>query len=157
MTTVLGWARRAHAASIWGPGSVAAGDARVAHLLRRTIPEFYVAMWAFGSFGVLGGIPALRDTFGEDYAVVAAFAIATAAVTSFVGTAWPARLWRVEFYSVSLLAGLLLLYAGAVLLAGIQAGDLGRTAVAAAIYAMSVFARWRVTDIARERRKHGWK
>jgi hypothetical protein len=156
MTTVLGWARRARAASIWGPGNVGSGDARVARLLRRTIPEFYIAMWLFGSLGVLGRVPALRDTFGEDYAVVAGFAIATASLAALLGTGWPSRFWRIELYAVSLLSGLLLLYAGSVLLAAGSIGDLGRMAVAPAVFAMSTFTRWRITDIARERRKHGW-
>ncbi|MBP1241754.1 MULTISPECIES: hypothetical protein [unclassified Frigoribacterium] len=136
---------------------MSSADARVSRLLRRTLPEFYVATWAFGSLGVLGGVPALRDTFGEEYAQILGFAIASASLVSLVGIAWPARLWRLEFYAVSLLSGLVLLYAAAVLFAGVTSNDVGRTAVAAAIYAISTLPRWRVTDIARERQVHGWR
>ena len=157
MRALLGGLRRLRAASIWGPSNVSAEDARVARLLRRTLPEFYLATWAFGSLGVLGGVPALRDTFGEEYAQILGFAIASASLVALLGVAWPARLWRLEFYSVSLLSGLVLLYAAAVAIAGVTAEDVGRTAVAAAIYAISTLPRWRVTDIAREREVHGWR
>ena len=157
MPSVLGGLRRLARASIWGPGSVSAEDARLSRLLRRTLPEFYIAMWVFGSLGVLGGVPALRQTFGQDYAIGLSFAIALVALVSFGGIALPARLWRFELYGAGALGGLLILYAIAVGIAGLTSGDLGRTAVAAAIYGMSALPRWRVTDVARERRVHGWK
>jgi len=155
--SVLGGVRRVARASIWARGSVSAEDARLSRLLRRTLPEFYIAMWAFGSLGVLGGVPALRQTFGQDYAIGLSFALAAASLACFAGIVLPARLSRFELYGAGALGGLLILYAIAVLIAGLTTGDLGRTAVAAAIYGMSTLPRWRVTDVARERRVHGWK
>ena len=156
MRRVLDTIRQKLSATVWGRGAVSSEDARVARMLRRTLPEFYVACWAFGGLGVLGGVPALRQTFGEDYAVVLAAAIATAGLVSLVGLALPARMWRVEQWAVAMLTCLILLYAGAVALAGFTTGDLGRAGVGAAVYAMSALPRWRITDIARDRRIHGW-
>jgi hypothetical protein len=156
MHGIIARLRRLGRASIWGAGSVSLEDARVERLLRRSLPEFYIACWAFGSLGVLGGVPALRQTFGEDFAVVLAFAIAAASLVCFVAEAFPARLWRVELYAVSMLGLLIIVYAATVTLAGFTTGDLGRSAVGAAIYAMSALPRWRRGDVARESRVHGW-
>ena len=150
-----GW-RRLQAASIWGPGNVSTEDARVRRLLQRSLPEFYIGCFFFGVLGVLGGVPALRQSFGEDYASLIGCVLAVLAIVAGAGAAFPARLWRVEFYAVSMLSVVVLLYAGAVLWAAFQELDLGRGAVAFAIYAMSVLPRWRITDIYRERKVHGW-
>jgi len=157
MPSLLGGYRRLRAASIWATGGTSAEDRRANRLRRRTIFEFYVATWAFGSFGVLGGVPALRQTFGEEYAAVVGFLLASLSIAAFIGAAFPARWWRIEFYSVSMLSGLILLYALAVLWAGVQEGDAGRAAVSAAIAAMSALPRWRVTDLPRQRKVHAWR
>lgn len=149
--------KRLRSASIWGPDSVGPKDARLDRLLRRALPEFYMACALFGILGALGGIPALRDTFGESYAAGLGIAICAAALACGAGEAFPARLWRLEFYAAALLSGLILLYAAAVVVAGFLGGDAGRAAVAAAIYAMSVLPRWRITDVARDREVHGWR
>lgn len=157
MLEPVGLWRRLRAASIWATGGASAEDRRANRLRRRTIFEFYVATWAFGSLGVLGGVPALRQTFGEEYASIVGFLLATFSMAGFFGAAFPARWWRVEFYSVSILSGLVLLYALAVAWAGIHGQDLGRAAVAAAIFAMSALPRWRVTDLPRQRKVHAWR
>jgi len=157
MRSVLGVYRRLRAASIWATGGSSAEDRRANRLRRRTLPEFYLATWAFGSFGVLGGVPALRQTFGEEYASVVGFLIASLSVLAFIGCAFPARLWRVEFHSVSVLAWLVVLYGLAILWAGVQSGDLGRTAVAAAVWGLSLLPRWRVTDLPRQRKANAWR
>jgi hypothetical protein len=156
MHWLTGRVRRLRASSIWGPGNVSSDDARMRRMLRRALPEFYVATFLFGVLGVLGGVPALRQTFGEDYASLIGCVLAILAVVAGAGQAFPVRLWRVEFYAVSLLSVVVLLYAAAVLWAAFQELDLGRGAVAFAIYAMSVLPRWRITDIYRERTVHGW-
>lgn len=156
MTGFSALGRRLHAASIWGPGAIGPQDVRVERLLRRALPEFYMACAIFGVLGALGGIPALRQTFGEDYAAVLGFAIAGAALACGVGEAFPRRLWRVEFYGVALLSGLILLYAAAVVVAGFLGHDAGRAAVGAAIYAMDVLPRWRIVDVRADRERNGW-
>lgn len=156
MHGVLGIWRRLRDASIWGAGNVSTEDARVRRLLRRSLPEFYVATFLFGVLGVLGGVPALRQTFGENYAALIGCALAILSVVAGAGAAFPMRLWRVEFYAVSMLSVVVLLYAATVLWAAFQEIDFGRGAVAFAIYAMSVLPRWRITDIYRERKVHGW-
>lgn len=157
MSGILGGVRRIARASIWAPASVSAEDARLANLIRRYVTEFYIASWAFGSLGVIGGVPALRQTFGEGYAVGLGIAIATAALVSLVGLINPARFWRVELYGAGALGVLGILYALAVLIAGLTTGDVGRMAVAPAIYAMSLLPRWRAGDVGRERKVHGWR
>lgn len=157
MASVLGGLRRLQAASIWATGGTSAEDRRANRLRRRTIFEFYAATWAFGSLGVLGGVPALRQTFGEEYASIVGFLLATFSMAAFFGAAFPAQWWRIEFYSVSVLAGLVLLYALAVAWAGWHSQDLGRAAVAAAIFGLSALPRWRVTDLPRQRKVHAWR
>jgi hypothetical protein len=142
--------------SIWGPGSVAPDDARMGRMLRRYLPEYYAALVVFGVLGFFGGVPALRDTFGESYAQVVTLVLAVAAAAAGAGQAFPARLWRLEFWAVSVLIGVIILYGVAIAFAGIIGGDLGRGAVGVEIYASAVLARWRLQDIARDRQVHGW-
>ncbi len=156
MASLSSGLRRLHDASIWGPGAVGPQDVRLERLLRRSLPEFYMACAIFGVLGALGGIPALRQTFGEDYATVLGFAIAGAALACGLGEAFPQRLWRVEFIAVALLSGLILLYAVAVVVAGVIGNDAGRAAVGAAIYAMNVLPRWRIVDVRADRERNGW-
>lgn len=143
--------------SIWGSRSVSVADARMGRMLRRYLPEFYGSLVVFGVLGFLGGVPALRDTFGESYAQVVTLIIAVAAAVAGAGQAFPARLWRVEFWAVAVLIGVVILYGVAIAFAGVIGGDLGRGAVGAIIYASAVLPRWRLQDIARDRQVHGWK
>lgn len=143
--------------SIWGARSVSVADARMGRMLRRYLPEYYGALVLFGVLGFFGGVPALRDTFGESYAQVVTLVLAVAAAAAGAGQAFPARLWRLEFWAVSVLIGVIILYGVAIAFAGIIGGDLGRGAVGVEIYASAVLARWRLQDIARDRQVHGWK
>lgn len=148
---------RLRVASIWGPGSVHLEDARVSGMLRRYLPEYYLGLVLFGILGALGGVPALRDTFGENYANLVALLLAVCAAVAGASEAFPSRLWWVEYYAVVTLSVLIVIYGAAIALAGVVGGDLGRAAVGAEVYASAVLARWRVTDIARDRRVHGWR
>jgi hypothetical protein len=143
--------------SIWGAGSVSTADARMGRMLRRYLPEYYGALVVFGVLGFFGGVPALRDTFGESYAQVVTLILAVAAATAGAGQAFPAKLWRLEFWAVSVLIGVIILYGVAIAFAGVIGGDLGRGAVGVEIYASAVLARWRLQDIARDRQVHGWR
>jgi hypothetical protein len=149
--------RRLGSASIWGAGNVSPSDARLEDLLRSALPRFYGWTAAFGVGGFIGGVPALRDTFGATFAEAVALLLAIAAVACFVGVAFPARFWRWEFIASAFVTVLLIAYALAILVAGVAAGDIGRLAVAFIIYAISALPRWRQRDIARDRRVHGWK
>lgn len=153
----MGGARKLRAKSIWGHGSVSVEDARLRTMLRHYLPEFYLATAAFGLLGFVGGVPALRQTFGNPYAEGLALLMAITAITCLIGAAFPERLWRVEFVAVSVLIGLVVIYALAVYAAGFVTADLGRSAVGAAIWAMSALPRWRRGDIVRDRVIHGWK
>ena len=143
--------------SIWGSGSVSAADARMGQMLRRYLPEYYGALVTFGILGFFGGVPALRDTFGESYAQVVTLVLALAAATAGAGLAFPSKMWRLEFWAVAVLIGVIILYGVAIAVAGVLGGDLGRGAVGVEIYASAVLARWRLQDIARDRQVHGWK
>ncbi|NII42100.1 ABC-type Fe3+ transport system permease subunit [Curtobacterium flaccumfaciens] len=149
--------KRLFAASIWGPTGVDAEDERVRWLLRVGLPLFDVFCIGFGVFGYAGGIPALRDSFGEGYAQSFGLTLSVTALVCLVGIAFPALLWRMEFCGKCLLLGLLMLYAVSVFLAGAVGGDLGRGGVGFAILAMAVVPAWRVSDIARDRVVHQWK
>lgn len=153
---VIGTAKRLGAASIWGPNGVDESDDRVRHLLRVGLPAFDVFSVFFGIYGYLGGIPALRDSFGEAYAQTFGLMLSVTAFVCLIGIAFPNVLWRLEFGAKCFLLGLLLLYAGSVFVAGIVGGDVGRSGVGWAILAMTVLPTWRVSDIARDRRVHGW-
>jgi len=143
--------------SIWGAGSVSTADARMSRMLRRYIPEYYAALVVFGTLGFLGGVPALRDTFGESYAQGVTLVLALAAAVAGAGAAFPAKLWRVEFWAVVVLICVIIAYGCAIAWAGVVGGDLGRGAVGVEIYASAVLARWRLQDIARDRQVHGWR
>lgn len=149
--------RRTAAASIWGPGSVSPDDARLEDLLRSALPRFYFWTAAFGVGGFIGGVPALRDTFGATFAEAVALLLAVAAIACFIGVSFPARFWRWEFIASAFVTVLLIAYALAILVAGVTVGDVGRLAVAFIIYAISALPRWRQRDIARDRRVRGWK
>lgn len=149
--------KRLHAASIWGPNGVDSTDDRVRWLLRVGLPLFDVFCVGFGVFGYLGGIPALRQSFGEQYAQSFGLTLAVTALVCLVGVAFPAKLWRVEFWGKCLMLGLLVLYSTAVFIAGWTGGDIGRSGVAWAILAMAVLPAFRVADIARDREVHQWK
>ncbi|PYY63604.1 hypothetical protein DEJ30_11870 [Curtobacterium sp. MCPF17_003] len=149
--------KRLAAASIWGPNGVDPSDDRVRWLLRVGLPAFDVFAIAFGIFGYLGGIPALRDSFGEGYAQSFGLMLSATALVCLCGIAFPALLWRIEFWGKCFLLGLLLLYSGSVFLAGAVGGDIGRSGVGWAILAMAVVPSWRVSDIARDREVHQWK
>lgn len=149
--------KRLTAASIWGPNGVDEIDDRVRWLLRIGLPAFDSLCIGFGIYGYLGGIPALRDSFGEAYAQSFGLMLALTGLICLVGIAFPDRLWRIEFWGKCFLLGLLLLYAASVFLAGVVGGDLGRSGVGWAILAMAVLPAWRVSDIARDREVHGWK
>ena len=142
--------------SIWGAGSVSVADARMSRMLRRYLPEYYGALVVFGVLGFFGGVPALRDTFGESYAQIVTLVLAIAAAVAAVGETFPAKLWRVEFWGVAVLMGVIILYGVAIAIAGVVGGDLGRGAVGVEIYASAVLARWRLQDILRDRQVHGW-
>lgn len=157
MSRILRIARRAGRASIWGRTSVSAEDARVAGLLRYGLPGYDVFVIVFGTLGFFGGIPALRDTFSTDYAEVWGLVLASTGAFALAGVAFPSRLSRLEFSAKAFMVGLLVVYSGAVLIAGWVAGDLGRGAVGWAILAMAVLPSWRLGDIARDRRRHGWR
>lgn len=149
--------KRLGAASIWGPDGVDENDDRLRWLLRIGLPAFDVFCIGFGVFGYLGGIPALRDSFGETYAQTFGLTLSVTAFVCLVGVAFPDRLWRVEFWGKCLLLGLLILYAVAVFVAGAATDDAGRGGVGFAILAMSALPAWRVSDIARDREVHQWK
>ncbi|WIE65964.1 hypothetical protein DEI99_005345 [Curtobacterium sp. MCLR17_036] len=149
--------KRLLAASIWGPNGVDQSDDRVRWLLRVGLPGFDIFAICFGVWGYLGGIPALRDSFGEAYAQSFGLTLAATALVCLVGIAFPALLWRFEFWGKCFMLGLLLLYAASVFLAGITGGDIGRSGVGWAILAMAVLPAWRVTDIARDQEVHQWK
>jgi hypothetical protein len=146
----------AQAVSIWAPDAVGVADLRLSRMLRRSLPEFYIACALFGILGSIGGVPALRDTFGEGSATVLGAILCIVSLAAGAGEAFPERLWRVEFYAAYTLAGLILLYSAAVVLAGLLAGDAGRAAVGAAIYAMAVLPRWRARDVRTDRERNGW-
>jgi hypothetical protein len=126
-------------------------------MLRRYIPEYYTALVVFGVLGFLGGVPALRDTFGESYAQGVTLVLALAAMVAGAGAAFPSKLWRVEFWAVVVLICVIVAYGCAIAWAGVVGGDLGRGAVGVEIYASAVLARWRLQDIARDRQVHGWR
>ncbi|PZE34021.1 hypothetical protein DEJ21_14320 [Curtobacterium sp. MCSS17_006] len=149
--------KRLWAVSIWGPNGVDASDDRVRWLLRVGLPLFDVFAIGFGVFGYIGGIPALRDSFGEGYAQSFGLMLSVTALVCLVGIAFPNLLWRLEFWGKCFMLGLLLLYAGSVFLAGIVGGDIGRAGVGWAILGMAVVPAWRVSDIARDREVHQWK
>jgi hypothetical protein len=157
MGLVRGRLRRLARASIWGRTSVSAEDARLAGLLRYGLPGLDILLIMFGLFGFDGSIPALRDTFSSDYASWWGFILAVAAAVCFVGVAFPACLWRIEFAGKAVLIGLLVVYALAVFLIGGTQGDTGRAAVGWALLALCVLPVWRLFDIPRERKRHGWK
>jgi chromate transport protein ChrA len=158
---MIRWIRRQReqlvARSIWRPGAVGPQDARLASMLQGYLPRFYVACALFGLLGAYGGIPALRDTFGEDSALALGLLLAVAAICAGAGEAFPDRLWRLEFFAVATLSWLILLYAAAVVIAGLLAGDAGRAAVGAAIYAMRILPQWRVRDVRADREVNGWR
>lgn len=149
--------KRLVSASIWGPNGVDESDDRVRWLLRVGLPLFDLFCIGFGIFGYMGGIPALRDSFGEGYAQSFGLTLSVTALVCGVGIAFPAKLWRMEFWGKCLLLGLLLLYGGSVFVAGAVGGDIGRSGVGWAILAMAVVPSWRVSDIARDREVHQWK
>lgn len=144
-------------ASIWGPSGVDESDDRVRWLLRAGLPLFDVFCIGFGIFGYIGGIPALRDSFGEVYAQSFGLMLSVTAFVCLIGVGFPSKLYRLEFWGKCFLLGLLFLYAGSVFLAGIVGDDIGRAGVGWAILAMAVVPAWRVSDIARDREVHGWK
>lgn len=144
-------------ASIWGPESVEQKDARVRTLLRVYLPLYDVLVVAFGIGGYFGGIPALRDVFDDRYAHAWSLTLAATAFACLVGAAWPASLWRLEFAGKWFLVALLLVYVGALALAGVIAGDLGRGVVGFLPLAAAVLPVFWAGDIAREREVHGWK
>jgi len=148
---------RVIAASIWRPDAVGAKDKRLSSMLQGYLPRFYFACVLFGLLGAIGGIPALRDTFGEDFATTLGLAIAITAAAAGAGEAFPERLWRFEFFGAATLSGLIVLYAAAVVLAGLFAGDPGRAAVGAAIYAMQILPQWRFRDVRADREVNGWR
>lgn len=156
MAGIVVGARRLASASIWGRKSVSAEDARVASLLRYWLPAFDLFIIGFGVLGFMGGIPALRATFDDSYAEVWALVLANTGLLAGVGIAFPARLWRLEFAAKAFMVGLIVVYVGAVFIAGTAAGDIGRSAVGFAILALGVVPSWRLTDIAKQRRIHGW-
>jgi len=156
MRRLVGGVRRAARASIWARDSVSAKDARVAGLLRYGLPAFDVFVITFGLLGFLGGIPALRATFSDGYAEVWALVLANTGLLALIGVAFPAILWRLEFTAKAFMVGLIVVYAGAVFIAGATNGDIGRAAVGGAILAMAVLPSWRLNDIARDRRVNGW-
>jgi hypothetical protein len=157
MQGILGGIRRLTSASIWGRNSVAAEDARLAGLLRYGLPSFDLFIILFGVLGFAGGIPALRATFTPGYAEVWALVLANTGLLAGIGIAFPSRLWRLEFTAKAFMVGLIAVYVGAVFIAGAANGDIGRAAVGWAILAMGVLPSWRLTDIAKDRRKHGWR
>lgn len=157
MRRVLGGLRRLAHKSIWGRDSVSAEDARLAGLLRYGLPGYDLFLVLFGISGFSGGIPALRDTVSRDYSEVWPLILAVTAAACFVGVAFPARLWRLEFAGKAALLGLLVVYALAVFVAGGSAGDIGRASVGWALLALCIPPAWRLSDIAKDRKKHGWK
>jgi hypothetical protein len=149
--------RRARDLSVWGPDGIGAKDERIRGLLRKSIPRFDVACVLFGILGYLGGIPAIRDTFSEPFTKAWSGALVTVAVVCLIGLAYPKHAWRLEFFGKCLLIGLLFLYSLAVAIAGVTGGDLGRAAVAVAIFAMTELPQWRLRDIARDRVANKWR
>lgn len=144
-------------ASIWGPDGVDAADVRMERLLRRTLPEFDIACALFGVFGLLGGVPAVDDTFLPVFGTVWASALIGASLACLVGVAYPSRLWRLELWCKALLVSIILIYAAAIVYAAFVNDDIGRGGVAALVYATTALPRWRMTDIARDRRVHQWR
>lgn len=157
MRQVKAAVRRTAAASIWGRNSISAEDARLASLLRYWLPAFDLFIIGFGVLGFAGGIPALRATFDDVYAEVWALVLANTGLLAGIGIAFPARLWRLEFASKAFMVGLIAVYVGAVFIAGTVNGDIGRSAVGFAILALGVVPAWRLTDIAKQKRIHGWR
>lgn len=148
--------RQLHRASVWAQGAIGPDDVRVESLLRGYLPQLYMAAALGGLLGALGGIPALRQTFGEDYATAFGLLLAGACLLAGAGHAFPARLWRVELISVSVIWSLLMFYAITVVVAGAISGDVGRAAVGAFIYSMALLPRWRMVDVKADAERNGW-
>lgn len=157
MGRVLDFLRRARDLSIWGPGAFSSEDERVRDLIRITLPRFYALIAVFGAFGAIGGTPALRQTFGDQYARGWSVLILVTALACIAGNAYPKRLWRVELVGAMLLNSLIFAYIAALIIASILVHDLGRAGVAAILFSGTELPWWRVKDIFHDRSRNGWK
>lgn len=149
--------------SIWGPNSVHKEDARVKFALRVGYPVYDFILFMFGLFASIGGTPAMRQTFGDDYAQMWGFMLAGAACAAFVGVAFPAKFWRVELYAKSFIVFMLFIYGIAIIYAALldpmvlSRPDFGRLSSAFGVFGTAMVAVIRIPDIARDKEIHGWK
>jgi hypothetical protein len=156
MRPARGLLRYARDESIWGRHALSLKDARVATMLRGTLPRFYIACLIFGGLGSLGGIPALRQTFGDVFTDMWGGGLVLSTIAALIGLGYPKHLWRVEFAACALLVGLMAVYAAALLIAGVFSGDIGRASIAFGIYAMTELPQWRLRDVMRDRVLNRW-
>lgn len=145
--------KRLASQSTWGK----VGRSRVsedrAFMMQVGYPVFDLCCIMFGIFGTIGGIPALKDTFGEDTAFLWAIALGIGGLVCLIGVAYPygRRFWKVEYYGKCFLTGMLGCYAAAIFIAGISVDEVGRFAVGFIILAVNVIPFSRVMQIAQER------
>lgn len=152
-----GWVRRIVDASIWGEGGVGPDDERVRGLLLVALPLLDIALMLFGVFAFASGVPALRDVFDPLYARVWSGMLGVMAAACLVGLAFPARWWKVERSGKAILATMLLVYSGALIFAGILAGDVGRSAVGFVPAALAPVLVWRIFDVTKDAKRNGWR
>jgi hypothetical protein len=106
------WLRAVGRASIWHPGAIPAREEKYRSLKRVWLPVYDVLAFMAGVTGVVYGSRLLDRLYGDMTDLVAGL-FATVALVCLFGLAFP-RLWAVEIAGKSLLVGMVIAYAVAI-------------------------------------------
>lgn len=107
--------RRLFGATIWHPDAIPPDEWKFRWLKRVLLPVYDLVAIGAGIWAALLGSPVLHALFDEPVIDVLGYMLTAVATVCLLGVVFP-RLWRWEIAGKVMLVGLLLAYAGAVVL-----------------------------------------
>ena len=142
--------RRLLRKTIWHEDAIPASEGQASRELKRyVLPAFDVLLIVMAITAIRLGMPSFDIVYNAFFSTVASWALLLAAVTAFVGLAFP-RLWALEAAGKLLMILVIGGYAGALWSLVAQGAD-GRGVVACAFTGLLFLPMWNLARIGRER------
>jgi hypothetical protein len=133
--------------SVWSPGNLDDIPERYRGLYRFVTPIKIALFAIFGLVGTEARVPAIDDTFGIGYGDFWTIAMFATSVVAFASAAFYPAAKRLEMVAVICMTMLMGIYALAVLIQALIAGDPDRLAFGVAVFIFLVFPTWIVVDL----------
>lgn len=108
-------------ASIWAPGAIPAEEWKYRNLKRIMFPSIDLFFILAGLSAAIHGVPEISEFFPEPVVDIFSYLLSLVALVCFVGVSFPSQ-WRLEILGKTILFGLMVAYAIALLILLVDGG-----------------------------------